>query len=1089
MGNNNDKWSALSMKDRAELINIYVKGGMMDLKEIKKHYNSFSPGGPIKTDEYGYPADIEPAVVVTDYPREAEVWKQADASTADIIQRLKEGASRQTIQDWENQDNIATHKMMSADNYVVGNVQNINGQLFDFTDPKHKFENPDRAAIESAIRRGDYVEFETPGDARYFAEHYKKHYNSFDMGGDTSNNDDYIEQYMNWTDLINPVLNLKHLDRKQLKEVAKTTASNTDANNGITYSEVLNNKVDIAGRKGQVNRFKRLTKKYHNELENDKKVEEQTEFAKKIRNNKHALVGNIGGPNIGGEQGDTSVQDIAYKSIMTPLLLTNPVGAAFLEGVGEIYNTPGIKQATDAYLTYKGLENLASENGIRKTINLFKQGKYPWAVKSAAGDVMDAVGPFLLIDDIYKFGKEGIKFSNWLTRNSNRFKKFANPKVTTPPEFSVTNTGYINSIDDVTLDPYAKTEIPEEAFISKLNPVDEVKQKVALIESQLQDELKSVYSNQKVQAILNRQDLFDFNLNTNIASNTELKLDLNKLRDLLIKEGVNPDLLTDNNLKKLISARYIDYTSNITDNIALRNNILLDNPTQPHIYQYTQFRPEGNVGYAYIYDNTNLGNKVGMVENTTSGANKIKGVSEQAYNSVIGDLGNMTSGELLLDADATMHVLSKYPNKTVISSGTGHHWYETGHKYGDIFMLDTPTYEVPVKYLDEFGLEGVSPEGNFIIDFAKGPRYSLGGKMNRFDMGGDTNTPSKTKEQIATELQSKDKNELLSLQQTLADAGYYDQTLQLGKNDSALGLQDFLIKKGLLTVDDRDGNVGENTLKALQTFLVNEKYLPRYTETGYDNIDGKLGNTTQNAYNAYLRKSNVDGWYGDKTLNAYYNYLNQNDNAVYPTNISNLTEEEFFKYINTPIRQKTWQSNNFKGWSDEDLRYLYSKLATTGWDPKALMYAIDRETNFMPYAKNSITSAIGLAQLTKAQLKQLYKDSYKDLTEKELTDKVNNVYNSYRNKTRSIRDIIDDTILQYSWMRNRIKTEPHNMGYGRIKVNLLAPNASLDSKVPKYVYEGSLTKAQQAKIKLGEATYRDLMKMYDEEFKNKFNLQ
>lgn len=366
--------------------------------------------------------------------------------------------------------------------------------------------------------------------------------------------------------------------------------------------------------------------------------------------------------------------------------------------------------------------------------------------------------------------------------------------------------------------------------------------------------------------------------------------------------------------------------------------------------------------------------------------------------------------------------------------------------------------------------------------------FENGGKLNIFDIGGNTTTPNKTKEQVATELQSKSRNEILSLQQTLADAGYYDQTLQLGKNDSAFGLQDFLIGKGLLTTNDRDGSIGENTIKALQTFLVNEKYLPRHTETGYDNIDGKLGNTTQDAYNAYLRKSNVDGFYGDKTLNAYYNYLNQNDNTIRPTNTSDLTEEEFFKYINTPIRQQTWQSNNFKGWSDDDLRYLYNKLATTGWDPKALMYAIDRETNFMPYAKNPNTSAIGLAQLTKAQLKQLYKDSYKDLSEEELTDKVNKAYNSYRDKTRSIKDIIDDTILQYSWMRNRVKTEPHNMGYGRIKVNLLAPNASLDSKIPKYVYEGSLTKAQQAKIKLGESTYRDLMMMYDEEFKNKFNL-
>ena len=47
-----DNWSALSMKDRAELINIYVKGGMMDLKEIKRHYNSLSDGEPRTAREY-----------------------------------------------------------------------------------------------------------------------------------------------------------------------------------------------------------------------------------------------------------------------------------------------------------------------------------------------------------------------------------------------------------------------------------------------------------------------------------------------------------------------------------------------------------------------------------------------------------------------------------------------------------------------------------------------------------------------------------------------------------------------------------------------------------------------------------------------------------------------------------------------------------------------------------------------------------------------------------------------------------------------------------------------------------------------------
>ena len=169
-----DKWSALSMKERADFIKKAINAGITERKVIIDTYNT------ITSEDY---ADIEPAVVEADYPRENEVWKRADSSNADIVQRLRQGSSRSTIPDWEDSRKVATHKMMSAGKYAVGNVQNINGQLFDFTDPKHGFKDPDRAAIDSAIKRGDYVEFDTEGDARYFAEHYKKHYKDFANGG------------------------------------------------------------------------------------------------------------------------------------------------------------------------------------------------------------------------------------------------------------------------------------------------------------------------------------------------------------------------------------------------------------------------------------------------------------------------------------------------------------------------------------------------------------------------------------------------------------------------------------------------------------------------------------------------------------------------------------------------------------------------------------------------------------------------------------------------------------------------------------------------------------------------------------------
>lgn len=44
---NNDKWGALSMSERASLVNTYVQNGISSLKEMKEHYNSFDEGGLI----------------------------------------------------------------------------------------------------------------------------------------------------------------------------------------------------------------------------------------------------------------------------------------------------------------------------------------------------------------------------------------------------------------------------------------------------------------------------------------------------------------------------------------------------------------------------------------------------------------------------------------------------------------------------------------------------------------------------------------------------------------------------------------------------------------------------------------------------------------------------------------------------------------------------------------------------------------------------------------------------------------------------------------------------------------------------------
>lgn len=857
---NNDRWSALSMQDRADLIKLYTSFGMTNIKDIRNHYNT---SGPIQLDEYDYPADIEPAVVVTDYPREAEVWKQVDASTANIIQRLKEGASRQTIQDWENSDNITTHKMMSADNYAVGNVQNINGQLFDFTDPKHKFENTDRAAIESAIRRGDYVEFETPGDARYFAEHYKKHYNGFGEGGDT-NGADEVNQTIPKSEVVNTTNY-----RQQIETYNRLRQDATEAFNNYDWSKLktLRDEADALGRelaKYTLNEYSKYTSSPLN-------------------------YGNWAGTLNAGEP-----QDVRY------LLNSN-------------IREDG-KEATEWLKSYVNSDGFQR---IRKNQKNWWEARHPYRKY------------------LYFLKEDKRKINNYVDNINDNVDKTHN----------------------FVLDGY-----PEQSFAHPyIGRTFTFKREVG------EDEKYPFYETQ-----------------------------MHEIDHLFNTPAVHYDT---------INTEVLDQNTNTKKN---------------HHDEYRDEKHSDNIGVKYL-----------LFKEDIYDARSNKDVTPEQI----------------------QQLREKYPELRFLQQLNNE---EAAFQINNVAQNTT----------NKNRLDYVAPENI----------AAYGGKLNKFEDGGDTNTTLQSKDSLATILKAKTKEDLIAVQQQLADAGYYDQPLQMGKSNTAFDVQDLLIKNNLLSAEERDGNIGENTIRALQTFLVNNNYLPRYTETGYDNIDGMLGNATKNAYNMYLRKSNVDGYYGDRTLNAYYNYLNQNNMPIQKLNDYDLTENEFFNYVNTPTRKNTWASKNFEGWSDEDLQYLYNQLSTTGWDPRAVMYAIDRETNFMPYVPNRTTSAIGLGQLTKAQMETLFKDK----------EKAKDVYNQYQNKTRAVKDIIDDTMLQYKWMHDRLKSEPENMGYGRIKINLLAPNAKLTDIVPNYVYNGSLTKEQKSKLIPGVSTYRDLMRLYDEEYNTKF---
>ena len=107
-------------------------------------------------------------------------------SKANFVQRLN-NSERQHIQDWENPNKIATHKMSWATEgekaIVFPMVQEINGSLHDFSNPKYNHKKWD--ALNNAINKGDTL-IMTPDQAKWFTENYKNFYPKFKKGGGVS---------------------------------------------------------------------------------------------------------------------------------------------------------------------------------------------------------------------------------------------------------------------------------------------------------------------------------------------------------------------------------------------------------------------------------------------------------------------------------------------------------------------------------------------------------------------------------------------------------------------------------------------------------------------------------------------------------------------------------------------------------------------------------------------------------------------------------------------------------------------------------------------------------------------------------------
>lgn len=168
------KWKDLSLKERKQIYDsVRVNNPDATYLDIKEQFDSI----PAYEDGKG-----------------KTIVDEVNKSDANFVQRLK-SPTRQTIPNWADQyrvlpweKSVSTHKLSVWDNAngggtIVPDVQEVNGKLIDFTRPPYN----NRAALENALKTGDYVDLPKFEDALWYTENYKRYYPRFEDGGKNKN--------------------------------------------------------------------------------------------------------------------------------------------------------------------------------------------------------------------------------------------------------------------------------------------------------------------------------------------------------------------------------------------------------------------------------------------------------------------------------------------------------------------------------------------------------------------------------------------------------------------------------------------------------------------------------------------------------------------------------------------------------------------------------------------------------------------------------------------------------------------------------------------------------------------------------------
>lgn len=145
MYKNKDKWGALSMKDRALLMDMYLKNGIQELSEMKKHYNGI-PYRDLNTSDYDY-FNASPEMIPTE---EGQHWDSRNPHTG----RLLKGENHPTFDLAVEGENNAGYKIVRG---YDGNLYSIPNQPDNYVEDYNKF--GDGSWKETALLGASFVPF------------------------------------------------------------------------------------------------------------------------------------------------------------------------------------------------------------------------------------------------------------------------------------------------------------------------------------------------------------------------------------------------------------------------------------------------------------------------------------------------------------------------------------------------------------------------------------------------------------------------------------------------------------------------------------------------------------------------------------------------------------------------------------------------------------------------------------------------------------------------------------------------------------------------------------------------------------------